>query len=50
MPVCLTAQVALRIFDWWFFVRIALEYDLGLARSYMAGQLMNSSIKYALLI
>lgn len=24
--------------DWWFFVRVALEYDLGLARSYMAGE------------
>ena len=29
--------VTLRIFDPWFFVKVALEYDLGLARSYMAG-------------
>ena len=25
-------RVAMRVFDWWFFVRVALEYDLGLAR------------------
>ena len=31
-------QVRMRVFDWWFFVRVALEYDLGLARSYMAGE------------
>eukprot|EP00953_Heterococcus_sp_UTEX-ZZ885_P015742 8870-Heterococcus_DN1.PRE.4 len=31
-------QIRLRVFDWWFFVRVALEYDLGLARSYMAGE------------
>jgi hypothetical protein len=29
--------VVLVIRSWWFFVRVALEYDLGLARSYMAG-------------
>ena len=29
--------VTLRVFDEWFFVKTALEYDLGLARSYMAG-------------
>ena len=29
--------VTLRILDDWFFVKTALEYDLGLARSYMAG-------------
>jgi len=29
--------VTLRIFDDWFFVKTAWEYDLGLARSYMAG-------------
>ena len=29
--------VTMRIFDDWFFVKAALEYDLGLARSYMAG-------------
>jgi cyclopropane-fatty-acyl-phospholipid synthase len=27
----------LKVFDDWFFVKIASEYDLGLARSYMAG-------------
>ena len=26
------------MYDPWFFVRIALEYDLGMARSYMAGE------------
>ncbi|KAL7472755.1 hypothetical protein ACHAXS_013202 [Conticribra weissflogii] len=30
--------VTARIFDDWFFVKVATEYDLGLARSYMAGQ------------
>jgi cyclopropane-fatty-acyl-phospholipid synthase len=34
---CDTSPVTLRIFDPWFFVKTALEYDLGLARSYMAG-------------
>mmetsp|Transcript_41267 Transcript_41267/g.60361 ORF Transcript_41267/g.60361 Transcript_41267/m.60361 type:complete len:730 (-) Transcript_41267:1281-3470(-) len=29
--------VTMRVFDEWFFVKVALEYDLGLARSYMAG-------------
>ena len=29
--------VTLRVFEPWFFVKTALEYDLGLARSYMAG-------------
>lgn len=29
--------VTVRVFDPWMFVKIALEYDLGLARSYMAG-------------
>jgi len=29
--------VTLRIYDLWFYVKAALEYDLGLARSYMAG-------------
>lgn len=29
--------VTLRIYDLWFYVKTALEYDLGLARSYMAG-------------
>jgi cyclopropane-fatty-acyl-phospholipid synthase len=31
------SPVVLRIFDEWFFVKVAVEYDLGLARSYMAG-------------
>jgi cyclopropane-fatty-acyl-phospholipid synthase len=30
--------VVLVVKSWWFFVRVALEYDLGLARSYMAGE------------
>jgi len=34
---CDTAPVTLRIFDDWFFVKVATEYDLGLARSYMSG-------------
>ena len=25
-------KIAIRVFDWWFFVRVAMEYDLGLAR------------------
>ena len=32
------SAVVLRIFDPWWFVKVAVEYDLGLARSYMAGQ------------
>ncbi|CAN0083806.1 unnamed protein product, partial [Ectocarpus fasciculatus] len=31
-------RVGIRVFDWWFFVRVAMEYDLGLARSYLAGE------------
>ena len=34
---CDQEPVTLRIFDEWFFVKVAMEYDLGLARSYMAG-------------
>eukprot|EP00591_Stephanopyxis_turris_P001384 CAMPEP_0195508044 /NCGR_PEP_ID=MMETSP0794_2-20130614/1350_1 /TAXON_ID=515487 /ORGANISM="Stephanopyxis turris, Strain CCMP 815" /LENGTH=1053 /DNA_ID=CAMNT_0040634899 /DNA_START=48 /DNA_END=3209 /DNA_ORIENTATION=+ len=34
---CDKEPVTLRIFDDWFFVKVALEYDLGLARSYMSG-------------
>lgn len=34
---CDARPVVLRVFDEWFYVRVALEYDLGLARSYMAG-------------
>lgn len=29
--------VVIRVFEDWFFVKTALEYDLGMARSYMAG-------------
>ena len=32
-----TNPVTLRVFDDWFFVKIATEFDLGLARSYMSG-------------
>jgi cyclopropane-fatty-acyl-phospholipid synthase len=32
--------VIARVFDDWFFVKVATEYDLGLARSYMAGQFL----------
>jgi cyclopropane-fatty-acyl-phospholipid synthase len=32
-----TDPVTLRIFDDWFFVKVATEYDLGLARAYMSG-------------
>ncbi|CAN0082345.1 unnamed protein product [Pylaiella littoralis] len=31
-------KITIRVFDWWFFVRVAMEYDLGLARSYLAGE------------
>jgi cyclopropane-fatty-acyl-phospholipid synthase len=34
---CDASPVVIRVFDPWFFVKTALEYDLGLARSYMAG-------------
>jgi cyclopropane-fatty-acyl-phospholipid synthase len=34
---CDESPVTLRILDPWFFVKTAWEYDLGLARSYMAG-------------
>ena len=36
--------VVLRIYDDWFFVKLALEYDLGLARSYMAGHFLVEGI------
>jgi len=32
-----SSPVTMRVFDEWVFVKIAWEYDLGLARSYMAG-------------
>jgi len=34
---CDAAPVTLKIFDDWFFVKVAMEYDLGLSRSYMSG-------------
>jgi cyclopropane-fatty-acyl-phospholipid synthase len=34
--------VTVRVFDDWFFVKVATEFDLGLARSYMAGQFVVS--------
>ena len=34
---CDNQPVTMRIFDEWFYVKVAVEYDLGLARSYMAG-------------
>lgn len=35
-----THPVTARVFDDWFFVKVATEFDLGLARSYMAGQFL----------
>jgi cyclopropane-fatty-acyl-phospholipid synthase len=35
--LCDNAPVTIRVFDPWMFVKVAWEYDLGLARSYMAG-------------
>ena len=32
--------VVARVFDDWFFVKVATEFDLGLARSYMSGQFL----------
>lgn len=32
-------RVVLKINSWWFFVRMALEHDIGFARAYMAGEL-----------
>jgi len=32
--------VTARVYDDWFFVKVATEFDLGLARSYMAGQFL----------
>ncbi|KAL3793202.1 hypothetical protein HJC23_000744 [Cyclotella cryptica] len=32
--------ITARVFDDWFFVKVATEYDLGLARSYMAGHFL----------
>lgn len=37
--------VTLRVFDEWFFVKTAFEYDLGLARSYMAGHFVVEPLK-----
>ncbi|GKY96368.1 hypothetical protein MPSEU_000596400 [Mayamaea pseudoterrestris] len=42
---CDDHPVTLRVFDEWFFVKVALEYDLGLARSYMAGHFVVEPLK-----
>merc|ERR1711957_452810 len=34
---CDSKPVSIKIFDDWFFVKVAMEYDLGLSRSYMSG-------------
>jgi cyclopropane-fatty-acyl-phospholipid synthase len=44
---CDASPVTLRVFDSWFFVKTALEYDLGLARSYMAGHYVVEPLKRA---
>ena len=47
---CDAQPVVLRVFDPWFFVKVATEYDLGLARSYMSGHFniepLDSTEKY----
>lgn len=42
---CDNSPVSLRVFDEWMFVKIAWEYDLGLARSYMAGHFIVEKLK-----
>lgn len=42
---CDDSPVTLRVFDEWLFVKIAWEYDLGLARSYMAGHFVVEALK-----
>lgn len=37
--------VVIRVFEDWFFVKTALEYDLGMARSYMAGHFIVEGLK-----
>ncbi|KAL7443267.1 hypothetical protein ACHAXM_008823 [Skeletonema potamos] len=37
--------VTARVFDDWFFVKIATEYDLGLARSYMSGHFVIEALE-----
>ena len=32
-------EIVVRVFKSWFWVRVALEADLGLARSYIAGEI-----------
>jgi len=44
---CDSSPVTLRIFDPWFFVKTALEYDLGLSRSYMAGYFVVEALEDA---
>ena len=40
-----TKPVMARVFDDWFFVKVATEYDLGLARSYMSGHFLVEGLK-----
>lgn len=42
---CDNSPVTMRVFDEWLFVKIAWEYDLGLARSYMAGHFVVESLR-----
>jgi len=42
---CDSSPVTLRIFDDWFFVKTAFEYDLGLSRSYMAGHFVVEALE-----
>jgi cyclopropane-fatty-acyl-phospholipid synthase len=44
---CDDSPVTIRVFDEWLFVKIAWEYDLGLARSYMAGHFVVEPLKDA---
>ncbi len=38
-------HVIIKVFDWNFFVRVALEFDLGFSKSYMAGEFIVMSNK-----
>jgi cyclopropane-fatty-acyl-phospholipid synthase len=42
---CDDSPVTMKIFDDWLFVKIAWEYDLGMARSYMAGHFVIEPLK-----
>ena len=39
------SPVTMKVFDDWLFVKIAWEYDLGMARSYMAGHFVIEPLK-----